>query len=253
MPFSRTVPPRFCNRRPVTWRHWDAGTALIWWRSSDSWAATVGMMDFSVQLDWISEAQESLLLHQINAVPASQWRQVTGRRLQNLGGTVLEKGMIPTPLPTFLAPVLAKLEAEGVFPHDAQPNHVLINEYAPGQGIMAHEDGPLYHPLVAILSLGSQCVMKFTPKRSAQEAAAVPLESFSVFLPRRSLLLFERTLYTQYLHEIENLAEDQIDSKVLGAPPELAGVALPRGLRVSLTIRNVKKVLRAAIHLGNRR
>eukprot|EP00004_Rigifila_ramosa_P011381 TRINITY_DN2428_c0_g1_i7.p1 TRINITY_DN2428_c0_g1~~TRINITY_DN2428_c0_g1_i7.p1 ORF type:complete len:141 (-),score=8.56 TRINITY_DN2428_c0_g1_i7:12-434(-) len=104
-----------------------------------------------------------------------------------------------------------------------------------------------------LCSLGSQCVMKFTPKRSAQEAAAVPLESFSVFLPRRSLLLFERTLYTQYLHEIENLAEDQIDSKVLGAPPELAGVALPRGLRVSLTIRNVKKVLRAAIHLGNRR
>lgn len=32
-------------------------------------------------------------------------------------------------------------------------NHVLVNEYQPGQGIMAHQDGPLYTPAVAILSL----------------------------------------------------------------------------------------------------
>lgn len=33
----------------------------------------------------------------------------------------------------------------------ARPNHVLVNAYQPGQGIMPHEDGPLYHPAVAIL------------------------------------------------------------------------------------------------------
>ena len=33
---------------------------------------------------------------------------------------------------------------------DAPPNHVLLNEYQPGQGIDAHRDGPLYAPRVAI-------------------------------------------------------------------------------------------------------
>lgn len=42
-----------------------------------------------------------------------------------------------------------------------QPNHVLINEYHPDQGIMPHCDGPLYDPLVAILSLGSSVVFDF--------------------------------------------------------------------------------------------
>jgi alkylated DNA repair protein alkB family protein 6 len=32
-------------------------------------------------------------------------------------------------------------------------NHVLVNEYAPGQGILSHQDGPLYAPAVAILSM----------------------------------------------------------------------------------------------------
>jgi alkylated DNA repair protein alkB family protein 6 len=42
-------------------------------------------------------------------------------------------------------------------------NHILVNEYLPGQGIMPHQDGPLYHPVVAILSLGSPALMHFTP------------------------------------------------------------------------------------------
>lgn len=42
-------------------------------------------------------------------------------------------------------------------------NHVLVNEYRPGEGIMSHQDGPLYAPAVAILSLGTPVVMRFTP------------------------------------------------------------------------------------------
>ena len=33
------------------------------------------------------------------------------------------------------------------------PNHVLINEYLPGQGILPHTDGPLYVPIVVTISL----------------------------------------------------------------------------------------------------
>ena len=64
------------------------------------------------------------------------------------------------------------------------PNHVLINEYSAGQGIMVvehfsvekkkcnqtymefsliqpHEDGPLYSPVVTTVSLGSHTLLDF--------------------------------------------------------------------------------------------
>ena len=46
------------------------------------------------------------------------------------------------------------------------PNHVLVNAYLPGQGIMPHQDGPLYYPGVCIISLGCPSVVRFTRKRT---------------------------------------------------------------------------------------
>jgi hypothetical protein len=40
-------------------------------------------------------------------------------------------------------------------------NHALVNAYRPDQGILAHFDGPLYEPAVAIVSMGAPCVMEF--------------------------------------------------------------------------------------------
>ena len=36
-----------------------------------------------------------------------------------------------------------------IFTSGKGPNHVLVNEYLPGQGIMPHTDGPLFHPTIA--------------------------------------------------------------------------------------------------------
>ena len=33
-------------------------------------------------------------------------------------------------------------------------NHVLVNEYKPGDGIMPHTDGPAYVPIVATITTG---------------------------------------------------------------------------------------------------
>ena len=41
---------------------------------------------------------------------------------------------------------------------------MLLNAYKPGQGIMAHRDGPLYHLGVCIVSLGAPTVLHFTRK-----------------------------------------------------------------------------------------
>lgn len=48
-------------------------------------------------------------------------------------------------------------------PHGV-PNHVLVNEYRPGEGIMPHEDGPAYYPMVATVSLGAPIVLDIFEK-----------------------------------------------------------------------------------------
>ncbi|KAH9294698.1 hypothetical protein KI387_038286, partial [Taxus chinensis] len=98
----------------------------------------------------------------INAVPMPKWKTLKNRRLQNWGGVVHEKGLLPQALPSWLSTITQRItDWTRLFPSPI--NHVLINEYLPGQGIMPHQDGPAYFPVVAILSLGSPAVMCFTP------------------------------------------------------------------------------------------
>lgn len=63
--------------------------------------------------------------------------QVSGRKLQSFGGTVHEKwgGLLQAPLPTWLKPLLTKLEHNFQL-YEGSPNHVLLNVYEPGQGIL---------------------------------------------------------------------------------------------------------------------
>jgi hypothetical protein len=49
--------------------------------------------------------------------------------------------MVSEPLPPWLAAYAARLAALGLF-GGAAPNHVLINEYLPGQGIMVRTSQP---------------------------------------------------------------------------------------------------------------
>ncbi|KAK1583269.1 hypothetical protein Q3G72_023126 [Acer saccharum] len=112
--------------------------------------------------DFITEIEETHLLNNIYGGPVSKWKSLKNRRLQNWGGVVHEKGLLPQDLPPWLTKITQRIyEKSGLFP--SAINHVLINEYLPNQGIMPHQDGPAYFPVVAILSLGSPVVMDFTP------------------------------------------------------------------------------------------
>lgn len=82
-----------------------------------------------------------------------------------------KKGLIPAALPRWLQPLLDRLAALGLYAGQA-PNHVLVNSYQPGEGILPHEDGPLYHPQVAILSLAAPAVVRFAAKRTPEQAEA---------------------------------------------------------------------------------
>ncbi|MCD7471081.1 hypothetical protein HAX54_011365 [Datura stramonium] len=140
-------------------------------------------------------------------------------------------------VPPWLTRITERInEKSGLFPSSI--NHVLINEYLPNQGIMPHQDGPAYYPVVAILSLGSTVVIDFTPhpnlssrvgthgnsvddKISDQEAAVMNscerLENFhpfSIILMPCSLLIFKDMVYSEYLHGIKDSEVQGCDEAV---------------------------------------
>ncbi|KAL4437805.1 hypothetical protein ABPG77_005717 [Micractinium sp. CCAP 211/92] len=215
----------------------------------------------------IGAEEEQRLLREIRASKQA-WKTVSGRRLQNLGGIVHKKGLIASPLPGWLQPLLARLAGEtGIWGGERGgpllPNHVLINAYLPGEGIMPHEDGPLYHPAVAILSLGSPAVVRFARKHGEEDAAAAaaaaapahPLAGqlvASVACMPRSLLIFRDEAYTGCLHGILEAEVESIDDSVVNAAAAglAQGQGLPRGgERVSLTMRRVLHTYSLGIRL----
>ncbi|XP_022925559.1 alpha-ketoglutarate-dependent dioxygenase alkB homolog 6 [Cucurbita moschata] len=170
--------------------------------------------------DFISDEDETMILDNIYKAPASKWKSLKNRRLQNWGGVVHEKGLLPQELPIWLTNITKKIYQEtNLYP--APINHVLINEYRPNQGIMPHQDGPAYFPVVTILSLGSPVVMDFTPHLRLKSCPDQLTESFddkdsngasdvethrpfSILLMPRSLLVFKDEAYSGYLHGISD-------------------------------------------------
>ena len=142
-------------------------------------------------------------------------------------------------------------------PHGV-PNHCLINEYLPGQGIHAHEDGDAYHPVVATVSLGSHIVLDIKPKgNDATGERMGGAQGWRVLQEPRSLLITTGKLYTEYLHGIsevtidENLGEDTIANwNLLGDKTHFEGGQAVRGRRISLTFRDVIRVKKLGKALG---
>ncbi|KAL0923191.1 hypothetical protein M5K25_007236 [Dendrobium thyrsiflorum] len=183
--------------------------------------------------NFITEAEQSELLHHIYEVSATRWKNMKKRRLQNWGGVVHEKGLLPQELPPWLVKITKRIcENTSLFP--SAINHVLINEYLPDQGIMPHQDGPAYFPVVSILSLQAPVVIDFTPhqkwrecsekERSSTEglstsgqSSEVAMDDFlnesacslkddqcSLLLMPCSLLVFKDQAYSDYLHGIQD-------------------------------------------------
>ncbi|KAL3762148.1 hypothetical protein ACHAW5_003178 [Stephanodiscus triporus] len=149
-------------------------------------------------------------------------------------------------LPLILQRLSNTLVAIGAFPSTRPPNHVLINEYQPGEGIMPHTDGPAYENRTATISLGgSDVIFKLWPRKqhydaevlhaksSVQQAENV-IPSLEVILHGHgSLVLFTDDAYLNHCHEItEGVLEERTCS---------GGTLVKRGYRVSLTFRTKKK------------
>ena len=193
---------------------------------------------------WISAEEEAEIVRCIDQAPPIAWTPLRGRRLQSLGGLPQPPPQMMTrePLPGWVQSICDELVRSGAFPADTPPNHVLLNEYQPGQGIDAHKDGPLYLPHVAILSLNSHAAFLFV-EDTVQRAPLTRL-----LLPPRGLLVFKGDAYEEHLHTVPAVEADDLTRPELIRLDSTDDAAhncsdnntlLPRRRRLSLTVRHV--------------
>ncbi|KIY72408.1 hypothetical protein CYLTODRAFT_47260 [Cylindrobasidium torrendii FP15055 ss-10] len=223
--------------------------------------------------EFITSSEEEYLLKKIQETPHPKWKQLGNRRLQLLGGELTAKNnLLPKPMPPYMTvfpDLISRLKNTGAFedsPHGA-PNHVILNEYCPNQGIMPHQDGPAYHPVVATISLASHAVFHYYQYKDASDGTegrrVNPTPLLSVVLEPRSLVITSDSLYQDCLHGIESIAVDSFATGPHGVvcvetgtpianahllrSPEISkvvqeGGVLERTTRYSLTCRDISKV-----------
>ncbi|XP_013196266.1 alpha-ketoglutarate-dependent dioxygenase alkB homolog 6 [Amyelois transitella] len=205
--------------------------------------------------NYISESEESYIMSNIYSAPKPKWTQLSNRRLQNWGGIPHKNGMIAESIPQWLDEYLERIHRLDVM-GGKRPNHVLVNEYLPGQGIMPHLDGTLFYPTITTLSVGSHIVLKFL-ETSSDEDIKTSNHVFSLLLEPRSLLILQDQLFNYYLHCIEEITQDVLDDSIANmemcCDTLVKGSVVPRDTRLSLTIRHVPKTTSFKLNFGNKR
>ncbi|CAG8951585.1 hypothetical protein HYFRA_00007501 [Hymenoscyphus fraxineus] len=210
--------------------------------------------------DFISKEEEEVLLSKIQTAPKPKWKVLSHRRLQTWPSDLTKNNsLLDSPLPGWLRdPVASRLlecpmnlsnMKQHIFsdsPHGG-PNHVLINEYQPGEGIMPHKDGAAYHPVVCTVSLGSSLTLEIYGTKDDGTRETMP--KFRILQEPRSLLITTGELYTDYLHGIAEIHEDvDLDHTTIAnwdllRSPEIYKQGIfQRSTRTSLTYRDVIKV-----------
>ncbi|KAB5558652.1 Alkbh6 protein [Coniochaeta sp. 2T2.1] len=217
--------------------------------------------------NFINEDEEKVILDKIANAPKPRWKQLTHRRLQTWPSDLVKNTLMDAPLPQWLEePVVSRLLSIPLSVPDGnlnlfsdslhcRPNHVLINEYPPGVGIMPHKDGAAYHPVVCTVSLGaSLCLDLFKPK---EDGTLDSTPAWRILQEPRSLLITTADLYTDYLHGIADIEKDEDLSAetianwdLLRSRQDFESGSYQRQTRTSLTYRDVLKVSKLGNKLG---
>ncbi len=175
--------------------------------------------------EFVTEEEETALL---NAIDKEPWLTDLKRRVQHYGYRYDYKNRSISdedylgPLPKWARALCHRLVHQEEF-FDTPPDQLIVNEYEPGQGIAPHIDRNCFGPVLAALSLGSDCMMQVKPPRDQAH-------QFDIVLERRSLIVYRGVSRNKWRHGI---AARQVD--------EQGDRKIPRRRRVSLTFRTVRK------------
>ena len=157
-------------------------------------------------------------------------------------------------LPTILQRIANTMVEVGAFSSSYPPNHVLINEYQQGEGIMPHTDGPAYESCTATISLGgSDVIFKLWPRQQHSDDTQLLQSNTSIESMKKvpslevilhgngSLVVFKDDAYLNHCHEIsEGIFKETTSPNGVCGNDINGGTLVKRGYRVSLTFRRKK-------------
>ena len=156
--------------------------------------------------NFIDKDNERRALSNLNNV---DWTILKSRKSKLFGNVIKSNVKIDVDyssckIPTWIENFIDKLVELNLFSAARRPDNVLINKYSSTEGILHHTDGPSYFDQVAILSLGSDCLMSFRPKVRTEEIGGDIFmgDVFSVLLTSCSLLYFTGDVYSKFMHGI---------------------------------------------------
>ena len=147
--------------------------------------------------NFITKEEEVTLIEAINK---QNWDHSLRRRVQHYGYRYDYKERKATAdkkigeLPNWVSFLCERLLTQNIF--ETHPQQLIINEYEPGQGIAPHTDRDCFGPVVASVSISSDCMMDIyrTPK--------VKADSFQIVLEHCSLLVLSGKSRYHWLHGI---------------------------------------------------
>ena len=163
--------------------------------------------------EFITPNEESQLVAGIDALP---WDASWERRRQPYGGSYGRGAESVPAIPEWGRVLADRIFSAGLT--ERPFDHVLVNEYHPGQGIALHVDYEPFDRTVASLSLLAPCVMEF--RKIANDART------SLLLERRSLLVLSDEARYEWQHGIARRKNDRWQ-----------GIVIPRQRRISITFR----------------
>ena len=134
-------------------------------------------------------------------------------------GVAHEKGMIPTKMQDWLEKLIPEVQRACGAPMPAHINHVLVNEYRHGEGIMPYQDGPPYTPAVGTPSSAGKRHAIHPAPRVADDGAAHPTDADvdalgSGVAPAEESPPLRRPVRL-YLHGMTSFSEDRLDDSIV--------------------------------------
>jgi alkylated DNA repair dioxygenase AlkB len=166
---------------------------------------------------YITEAEEAKL---VAAIDAESWDETWDRRRQPYGVSYGRSKGERREIPAWGLALVERLHSDGI--GDRRFDQMLVNEYAPGQGISPHRDYDPFDRTVVSLSLLSPCVMDFRHVETGDRE--------SMLLEPRSLLVLVDAARYDWEHGIARRKSDR-----------WRGAVLPRRRRLSVTFRMLKR------------
>jgi alkylated DNA repair dioxygenase AlkB len=190
---------------------------------------------FSYVDDFLTETEEARLLAVLAELAFATFEMrgvVARRRVAFYGATYDRPGAGAAtgtpPIPDFLLPLRERVGRWGAIAPDAFVM-ALINEYRAGAPIGWHRDAPQYG-VVAGISLGSPCRMRFRPYRRSRESDIFPARqprnaTHELLLRPRSAYLMTGSARAQFEHSIPpvNALRYSITFRTLRGRPPAAG------------------------------